>query len=259
MSRDQIIGNRLKQEREALNLTLKYATECLGFNHYQTLSSIESGERAVKAWELMRLSQLYHRDIRFFLDIDRQKQQEQRVLWREASRTSNTVLAERKFLSLCQNFRRLTELAGERGAEDTILLPVDGARLRSEQFWYASKLADECRRYLDLGGRPACALSGTLENRLNILVLHLDLQDGGSAAATCGPTGRAVLINSRDVLWRRNYDIAHEFFHVLTWHIFTDSEIHSERNRGKKSTVEQLADAFASALLLPGDEVKENS
>ena len=38
----------LKKEREELGLTLKSVSKKIGFNNYQTLSSIEAGEREIK-------------------------------------------------------------------------------------------------------------------------------------------------------------------------------------------------------------------
>lgn len=256
MMKDELIGTRLKVEREALNLTLQYVAGQLGFNNYQTLSSIESGERPARAWELMKLAQLYGRNMEFFLRPGQPDQQKQHVLWREPTHTEKAALAERKFLNLCDNFSKLKELAGETESS-TITFPIvaDASNLRKEQFRYVEKLADEYRRLLDLGGRPACALSSALENQLGILVLYLDLEDGGSAAATRGPTGQAILINSSDIPWRRNYDLAHEFFHLATWDIFSETEIYDKQ--GNKSVPEQLADAFASALLLPSEKVRE--
>lgn len=254
--KDELIGTRLKVEREALNLTLQYVAGQIGFNNYQTLSSIESGERPARAWELMKLAQLYRRSMEFFLRPEEPEQQKQHVLWREPAQTEKTALVERKFLNLYENFSKLKELAGETESSNiTFPIAADASNLRKEQFRYVEKLADEYRRLLDLGGRPACALSSALENQLGILVLYLDLEDGGSAAATSGPTGQAILINSSDIPWRRNYDLAHEFFHLATWTIFSETEIYDKQ--GNKSLPEQLADAFASALLLPSEKVRE--
>jgi Zn-dependent peptidase ImmA (M78 family) len=256
MGKDELIGIRLKVEREALSLKLQYVAAQLGFNNYQTLSSIESGERPARAWELMKLAQLYGRNMEFFLRPEQLEQQKQHVLWREPAQTEKTALAERKFLNLCDNFSRLKELSGETES-DSVTFPItaDALKLRKDQFRYVEKLADEYRRLLDLGGRPACALPSALENQLGILVLFLDLADGGSAAATCGPTGQAILVNSSDISWRRNYDLAHEFFHLATWDAFSQTEIYDKQ--ASKSLPEQFADAFASALLLPADKVRE--
>lgn len=76
-----------------------------------------------------------------------------------------------------------------------------------------------------------------------------------SGASTSGDFGKAILVNSSDAPWRRNYDLAHELFHLITWDIFSDEEIYPKTEKGK-SEVEQWADAFASALLLPSEEVR---
>ena len=52
----------------------------------------------------------------------------------------------------------------------------------------------------------------------------------------------------------RNFDLAHELFHLLTWRIFNHNDIeHVEPSNFE----EQLANAFASKLLLPTDPVKK--
>jgi len=50
------LGELLRKERESLDLTLVEVSKKLNFNHYQTLSSIEVGEREIKAWELAKLA-----------------------------------------------------------------------------------------------------------------------------------------------------------------------------------------------------------
>ncbi len=60
----------------------------------------------------------------------------------------------------------------------------------------------------------------------------------------------AVLINRREVAGRRHFDLAHELFHVLTWDTMppdhVEAAVETSRNR-----VEQLANKFASAVLMP--------
>jgi len=60
-------------------------------------------------------------------------------------------------------------------------------------------------------------------------------------------------LNKNSKQWRRNYDLAHELFHLLTWDIFRVGNI---ENNEPSEHEEKLADAFASRLLLPTDSVK---
>jgi Zn-dependent peptidase ImmA (M78 family) len=95
-----------------------------------------------------------------------------------------------------------------------------------------------------------------VEGKLGILVLMVDAIKGISGAACRVRDLDAVLINRNEVIGRRNFDLAHELFHILTWdamppaHIEDASEGGASR-AGKKSRVEQLADNFAGALLMP--------
>jgi transcriptional regulator with XRE-family HTH domain len=67
VDKNKTVGFLLKQERESLSYTLKQVAEKMGFSNYQTLSSIESGEREIKAWEIAKLAEIYGRKIDYFI------------------------------------------------------------------------------------------------------------------------------------------------------------------------------------------------
>ncbi len=56
-----------------------------------------------------------------------------------------------------------------------------------------------------------------MERKLGIFVLMVDAIDGISGAACRLPELDVVLINRHEVAGRRNFDLAHELFHILTW------------------------------------------
>jgi hypothetical protein len=79
--------------------------------------------------------------------------------------------------------------------------------------------------------------------------MRLSLGDGASGASVVDNTlGVGILINANDAPWRRNYDLAHELFHVISWDVFSPEEI---GNGTTKTRPEKYADIFASSLLLP--------
>jgi Zn-dependent peptidase ImmA (M78 family) len=49
---------------------------------------------------------------------------------------------------------------------------------------------------------------------------------------------------------RRHFDLAHELFHILTWDAMTPDHV-EPATETSKNRVEQLANSFASALLMP--------
>ena len=252
------LANRLKKERESLNFTLKEVSEKLEFNNYQTLSSIEAGEREIKAWELAKLAEIYGRDIDFFLNLE-SIQKEARILWRSPETSPQKTTVERQFISICKRYQNLLKLLKEPNTPKTgSKLNIDKHELLAQSaFKDVEDLANAYIRILDLGSRPACSLLKILEEEMGIKIIFLPLDSDISGGSTIDEEfGLAVLVNSNDAPWRRNFDLAHEFFHLITWDDFSPEEIYQNDSFGK-NRIEQLADVFASSLLLPENEVRD--
>jgi Zn-dependent peptidase ImmA (M78 family) len=62
-----------------------------------------------------------------------------------------------------------------------------------------------------------------------------------------------ILINRNETEARRFYDLAHELFHALTWDAMKPDhrESNSPEDRNRSKRIEQLANNFAAALLMP--------
>jgi len=252
------LANLLKRERESLDFTLKEVSEKLGFNNYQTLSSIEAGEREVKAWELAKLAKIYGRDIEYFLNLD-VPQKEVRILWRRPETSPQKTIIERQFISICERYQNLLKLLGEPDVSKTgSKINIDKHELLTQDaFKCVENLAFKYASILNLGLRPACSLSKILEEEMGIKIIFLPMDDDISGGSTIDEDfGMAVLINANDAPWRRNFDLTHEFFHLITWEDFDPEEIYQDNTKGK-SRVEQLADVFAASLLIPEKEVRD--
>jgi Zn-dependent peptidase ImmA (M78 family) len=117
------------------------------------------------------------------------------------------------------------------------------------KFQDANRLGQRIWKILNLGNRPAYALVSLLENSYGIKIWYKNLGEDGSAASTIGDFGEGILVNSQEAPWRRNFSIAHELFHLITW-----DEIEGNTSNDR---IEKLANAFASALLLPKIPLKE--
>jgi Zn-dependent peptidase ImmA (M78 family) len=89
-----------------------------------------------------------------------------------------------------------------------------------------------------------------MERELGILVLMVDAFQGISGAACRLPELDVVLINRHEVEGRRHFDLAHELFHILTWDAMPPEHSEDARETGG-NRVEQLANNFASAVLMP--------
>ncbi len=102
----------------------------------------------------------------------------------------------------------------------------------------------------DLGPVPSKRLAAVMENRLAILVLMVDALNGISGAACRLTDLDVVLINRNEIAGRRHFDLAHELFHILTWDTMPPSHV-EDASEQSKNRVEQLANNFASAVLMP--------
>jgi XRE family transcriptional regulator, fatty acid utilization regulator len=238
------IADRLRLAREELGLTLDQAAQETGFNNYQTISSIEKGERSVKVTDLVRFAQAYGRSIDFFLAPEAPAPKPA-VRWRGGENVADRPKAERRFLQFCEDYARLEELARVKPAG----LPRTCASPPAT-FADAEALAQATLRLMELGSRPALALRDVLEGQYGVKVL-VEYAAGGSAACTQGRFGTGIFINGADAPWRRNYDIAHELYHLLTW-----DALSALPEPGVGPIDEQYADCFASVLLLPSDIVR---
>ena len=116
----------------------------------------------------------------------------------------------------------------------------------------AMQAGERFANQFELGKVPALRLAEVMERELDILVLMVDATDGVSGAACHLPNLDAVLIARREVAGRRHFDLAHELFHILTWEAMPPK--HLEESEGKsRNRVEQLANNFAAAVLMPSE------
>ena len=244
-----LLAKRLWQARETAGLSLSEAAKNLGFRNYQTLSSIEKGGRGINANELSAMARLYGRSLDYFFESDISPDPE--PLWRKLPDvgTVHVQRMQREFLSFLENYSNMEKLLGLKQKWMDIQKNYTKADFSRWGLRLAEQLAAEIGSYLDLGSRPAFNLLNVVENSLRIKVLHLRLESGLSGASIVDhKLGVGILINGGEAPWRRNFDLAHELFHIATWNAFTRNEV----GDGTVSTrPEKYANAFAASLLLP--------
>ena len=245
----KLLGDRIRDGRLRISLTQQRLAEEAGFSSAQIISQIEMGERDVKAWELFNLAKALRLDVAQLLAKEASEPSAP-VLWRKTPEM-NRQLIEADFLQHCHEYalvERICKVTTERK------LPSKYVNLSTMDFQEANAFGESVRRELALGNRPASCLVGMLEERFGVKIWYKDLGESGSAASTKGSFGLAVLINSTEAPWRRNFSFAHELFHLLTWESIEPSlEVDGEF----VDNVEKLANAFASSLILPAEEVSE--
>lgn len=243
------ISQRLTYARQRSGLTLRQVDTRTEIGE-SSLSEFENGKREPRLSQLQILADAYRRQIGFFLgegDIPREM-----VLWREKPDLSKAGDVETEFLKLCQQYHNLEVWTAERGSCD---LPKATGSPDAFGYREATKLAYDVQSELRLGDRPGRSLFPILEEVCGVKLFHLSFEPSGTAASTVNETfGSAVLLNANNVRWRRNFDLAHELFHLLTWSIFRSAE--NSDNVLASAKEESLANCFASHLLMPADATR---
>ena len=241
-----LIGSRIKALRQARGLSQDDVARLLGFNDRQTVSTIETGTRRVTAQELLLAAEKLGAPLDYFTDPFR-LEGEGRFSWRQTG-----VLPDR--LSDYENrasrwIGAYRTLAAQVGRKTPLVRPSLGLTRRS-RYEDAIEAGERFAAEFDLGEVPAKRLAGVMEEALGILVLMVDADEGISGAACRLPDLDAVLIARREIAGRRHFDLAHELFHVLTWEAMPPKHVEEAVEIGG-GRVEQLANNFAAALLMP--------
>lgn len=248
---DASLGEIVRSLRTGRGMTQEELATAAGLPAAQTVSDIERGVRDLKAWELVKLSRVLNCSVGRLLGIER-RAETARVLWRRGSK-GRSAEVEGRFVDRARRFQLLEEWNALPPGPPFPQYDFDPA---STSFRDAATLATQVGRTLDLGSRPAASLSAVLQEVYRVKIFHERLGEDGSAASTKGPFGCAVLMNSEEAPWRQNYNLAHEVFHLATW----DATVSAWGEEGDEpewlESAERLANAFASHLLLPAEEVE---
>jgi Zn-dependent peptidase ImmA (M78 family)/DNA-binding XRE family transcriptional regulator len=248
-----LIGTRIKALREERGLSQDDLARVFGFKNRQTVSAIETGERRVSAEELLTAVEKLNASLDYFTDPFLLAG-EGKFSWRRHPRVG---------LESVKAFERVAgrwiaasrTLAGQVGRPAPILRQSLKLTSRSS-FEDAMAAGERFAAEFKLGPIPAEKLPEAMERKLGILVLMVDTIDGVSGAACRLPDLDAVLINRHEVAGRRNFDLAHELFHILTWDTMPPEYL-EDAIEYSKIRVEQLANNFASALLMPEAALKD--
>lgn len=240
------VGDRLKYARESLKLILSEARSQTGIGE-SSLSDFENGKREPSLTQLHTLASVYKRALSFFLEESAVPAEV--ILWRKRPQHGAEEI-EASFRQLCERYRNLEVWTGD---VRNSCLPE--SQVPAEKFGYreAGALARSVRNVLQLGEHPGPSLLPVLEESCGVKVFHLDFEPSGTAASTKSDRfGVAVLLNSKNKRWRRNFDLAHELFHLLTWNTFAPAGETAEDDE----KIERLATCFARNLLMPGDSLR---
>lgn len=238
--------------------------DVLGLENRQSVSDIERGKRRLTADELVAIVD------RFGVSLEQLTNPfllsgKESFSWRQKDVPIPALDAFEaragEWVGAYRELNRLNETKLKK------LLPRLGLTVASS-FEDAVEAGEAAADELKLGERPALALAKMLEEQLGVLVLMVDAINGVSGAACRLHLLNAILINRCESEARRNSDLAHEFFHILTWDEMHPARVevaleaweHASasaptRSQKRNLRIENLADNFSSGLLMPSREL----
>lgn len=254
------IGARVKCLREDAGMGQIELAALLGLDNRQSISDIERGKRKVTADELIKIVDHFGATFEQLTNPFLLSGKES-FSWRQRdvplAALDDFEVRAGEWIGAYRELNRLNEVRLKK------LLPRLGLT-HSSSFELAAEAGEAVAEELGLGERPAFSLAKTLEERLGVLVLMVHAIEGVSGAACRLQSLNAILINRTERQSRRHSDLAHEFFHLLTWDEMRPERVESDveawerapnRSQKRNLRIENLADSFAAGLLMPSSEL----
>lgn len=264
----KVLGQRLTEARKARGVTQEQAAQHLGCSR-PTLIAIEKGDRTAKPAEIVKLAELYGRqvhelvrggdavaDLRPHLRAVAEKMQEgagdlidaigslQRWAedYRELERIRNAPLRS--------NYPSVVSLGEGRGdgAGDSLGRSLDVTAL-------AEDVATRERQRLGLGDQPVLNLRSVLEWDVGLRIFYEPLPSA-VAGMYCyiEPLGGCILVNIKHPPVRRRASLVHEYGHLIVDRFKPGIDYHT--HPGRKPINERFAESFAMSFLMPTSSVR---
>ena len=263
------LGLRLKEARERAGLTQQQLAAGLGLKHGQIVGRMEDGRRSIAAPELIRAMDILGVDLDYFTDPFH-LEGEGEFTFRTDPGVPRAVVDgfEEQAGRWIAMYRELSAEQGRKPRWLELKLALSPRSSVEDAEDAGEAFADQ----MELGDCPATALRSVMERRLGIPVLDVDAPPRVAAAA-CRARGvrrtygvfhlhamNCVLINRRGSEGWRNFDLAYQLFHLLTWDAMPPRRTESVDvpDRGKGGHLERLAEAFAYAVLMPWPLVRQH-
>jgi XRE family transcriptional regulator, fatty acid utilization regulator len=246
-------GRRIKWLREERRMTQEALSSAMGFNDRQSLSNIENGKRKVSPREMAVAARALGVPLDALTDPFRLVGEGGFSFRAEGADAASIDAFAEQAGRWIATYRELGRLAGV----PTVRLSLKLELRKDSSFEEVASGAEHlCARW-QLGDTPAATIEQAIERELGTQVLYVDAPRGISGAASYLPGSHTILINRSESRGRRSFDFAHELFHLLTWDVMPPERVEQVTLRPTKGNrVEQLANVFASNLLMPETVVR---
>ena len=251
------LARRLRDARELASVSQQAAADHVGIPR-TAITQIEAGNRLVSTFELSKLAELYRRPLSWFLaEVAPQEDDVLVALHRLApglQEDDNIRLQVDLCVSLCREGVNLEMILGREERPSPPLYQEPTPRSVWDAVLQGHKVADQERRRLGLGSAPLPDLAEMMVDQ-GIWASGANLPGTMSGLFLHHPSiGMAILVNAQHPRARRRFSYAHEYAHAL---FDRDRVANVTTTDNRAERVEQRANAFASAFLLPAEGIDD--
>ncbi|MEQ1785744.1 MAG: XRE family transcriptional regulator [Acidimicrobiales bacterium] len=246
------VGKRLRDLREEASLSQARVGEALGLSASQ-VSRAESGKRQLSAYELGVVAGEFGWDVRDLLGIDRP-----RTKVAVAARLRSAAGSPTEALRRAADLVEVDSLLDEAGAPDrahglTVGSPAPEPVTLEQAERDGEQVAADLRHELRLHG-PITDLLALCEGDLGVDVLIAPIGDDDCDGIIAVAENLAIMVIDADTMsGRQRFTIAHELAHGLFGDVVDTVLVDVDR----PALVEERAQSFAAAFLLPEEELRE--
>ena len=251
------LARRLREARELASVSQQAAADHVGIPR-TAITQIEAGNRLVSTLELSKLAELYRRSISWFLADVQQHDDDVLVALHRLAPGLQEDDAIRfqvdRCVSLCREGVNLEKILGreERPVPPVYQEPAPNSAWEAVR--QGHKVAEQERRRLGLGSSPLPDLAELMVDQ-GIWASGANLPGTMSGLFLHHPSiGMAILVNAQHPRARRRFSYAHEYAHAL---FDRDRVANVTTTDNRVERVEQRANAFASAFLLPAEGIDD--
>jgi Zn-dependent peptidase ImmA (M78 family)/transcriptional regulator with XRE-family HTH domain len=250
------LGKRLRASREGVGLNQQDVADDLKVPR-TAISLIESGQRQVSTMELTRMAALYRRSVAELLTPGVPDEEDYLlVLHRMAPELEGNPQVKADVetcLDLCRTGIELERALGLEARQAPPNYALATPRNAAEAVSQGVDVANKERLRLGFGTAPIRDLSARI-NEQGVWAVSVRLNTDMSGLFMRHPTiGRVVITNAQHPQSRRRFSLAHEYGHAL---MDFERRIQLTTMANAQDLVEQRANAFAAAFLLPADGVE---
>jgi len=251
------LSRRLREARELASVSQEEASRHLGVPR-TSVTQIESGNRAISTLELSRLADLYRRPVTWFLEQAADNEEDLLVaLHRIAPGLDQApeVKAEvDRCVRICAEGVSLEILLGREERFGPPAYREPAPRSTGEAVAQGERIANQERRRLELGSSRVPDLTELLADQ-GVWATTAELPEMMSGLfLRHSSIGMAILVNAGHVRARQRFSLAHEYAHAL---LDRDRGVGVSTADNSSERIEQRANAFAAAFLLPEEGLAE--